>query len=122
MPLDALAILEVAAPSVSHEPCTASNVTSLEGVVEHRRVTSGGREYFTFTYDGVSYRSRAAVLRVSGVNAKAKVPRPRVVQQMVRNEDPAFWGPCHCESSRCTFDLGHQGHHSHEFVAGKRRR
>ena len=126
MPLDALAILDVVAPAISTEPCTVTQVTPLEGVVENRHSTPSGRVYSTFIYDGVTYRSKAAVLRVSGAVAKApcnkSLQRSRVVMSTVRNDDPALWSLGHCESSRCIFDLGHQGPHSHELVVGKRRR
>ena len=83
-----------------------------DGVHLTRHVTPSGREYFTYKYDGVKYRSEAAMLR-------AVLP---TLDAALTGLEPVYWRHHHCESSRCTFDLGHQGPHSHDLVAGKRRR
>ena len=51
-----------------------------------------------------------------------RCPQGAELDTTVHEDGPIFWRHHHCESSRCEFDLGHQGPHSHDLVTGKRRR
>jgi len=126
MPMDALAILDVAALSTTTgvvEQCAAQVVEPCdEGVEVIQHVTSGGRKYSTFIYHGVTYRSKAAYLRASRLRPtlqskaarKKGVPRPRTA---VVRLPATVWSPTHCEVSKCTLDIGHQGPHTCDLPA-----